>query len=71
MNMLDGEGDNFHLLHETYFLLSQIEWDAVEKRLSSTIGKEAVDAVLSDLGPDGQRTVMGSHATGVYTPLGV
>ena len=36
--------------------LSQIERDAVE-RLSSTIGQEAVGALLSALGPDGQ------HAT--------
>ena len=56
MNMLDDEGDDFHPTHESYSHLSQIEWDAVE-RLSSTIGQEAVGALLSALGPDGQ------HAT--------
>ena len=35
---------------------SQTEWDTV-KHLSSTIGQEAVGALLSALGPDGQ------HAT--------
>ena len=56
MNMLDDEGDDFHLTHEIYSHLSQIEWDAIG-RLSSTIGKEAVGALLSALGPDRQ------HAT--------
>ena len=56
MNMLDDEGDAFHPTHESYSHLSQIEWDTVE-RLSSTIGQEAVGALLSALGPDGQ------HAT--------
>ena len=53
--MLDDEGDDFHPTHESYSHLSQIEW-AVE-RLSSTIGQEAVGALLSALAPDGQ------HAT--------
>ena len=52
MNMLDVEGNEFHPTHESYSHLSQIEWDAVE-RLSSTIGQEAVGALLSALGPDG------------------
>ena len=56
MNMFEGEAEDFHQTHESYSHLSQIEWDAVE-RLSSTIGKEAVGALLSALGPDGQ------HAT--------
>ena len=64
MNMLYDEGDDFHLTHESYSHLSQIEWDAVE-RSSSTIGQEAVGALLSptascpivELGPDRQ------HAT--------
>ena len=56
MNTLDDEGDDFHPTHESHSHLSQIEWDAVE-RLSSTIGQEAVGAMLSALGPDGQ------HAT--------
>ena len=56
MNMLDDEAEDFHPTHESYSHLSQIEWDAVE-RLSSTIGQEAVGAVLSALGPKGQ------HAT--------
>ena len=58
MNMLDGEGDDFHPTHESYSHLSQsnFEWDAVE-RLSSTIGQEAVGALLPALGPNGQ------HAT--------
>ena len=36
--------------------MNQIEWDAVE-RLSSTVGQEALGAMLPALGPDGQ------HAT--------
>ena len=56
MNMLDNKGDDFHPTHESYSHLSQIEWDAVE-RLSSTIRQEAVGALLSALGSDGQ------HAT--------
>ena len=54
--MLDNKGDDFHPTHESYSHLSQIEWDAVE-RLSSTIRQEAVGALLSALGSDGQ------HAT--------
>ena len=50
--MLDDEGDDFHPTRERYSHLSQIEWEAVE-RLSSTIGQEAVGALLSALGPDG------------------
>ena len=46
MNMLDDEGDDFHPMHESYSHLSQIEWNAVE-RLRSTIGQEAVGALLS------------------------
>ena len=56
MNMLDDEGDDFHPAHGSYSHLSQIEWDTVE-RLSSKIGQEAIGALLSALGPDGQ------HAT--------
>ena len=56
MNVLNDEGDDFHPTHESYSHLSPIEWEAVE-RLSSTIGQEAVGALLSALGPDGQ------HAT--------
>ena len=48
MNMLDDEGDDFHPTHESYSHLSEIEWDAVEC-LSSTIGQEAVGALLSTL----------------------
>ena len=54
--MLDDEGDDFHPTHESYSHLSQIEWDSVE-RLSSTIGQEAIGALQSALGLDGQ------HAT--------
>ena len=53
MNMLDDEGDDFHPTRERYSHLSQIEWEAVE-RLSSTIGQEAVGALLSALGPGDQ-----------------
>ena len=56
MHMLDDEGNDFYPTHESYSHLSRIEWDTVE-RLSSTIGKEAIGALLSALGPDGQ------HAT--------
>ena len=48
MNTLDDEGDDFHPTHESYSHLSEIEWDAVEC-LSSTIGQEAVGALLSAL----------------------
>ena len=57
MNMLDDEGDYCHPTHESYSHLSQIEWDAVEG-LSLTIGQEAVGALLSALGPDGQHATM-------------
>ena len=57
MNMLDDEGDAFHPTHESYSHLSQIEWAAVE-RLSSTIGQEAVGALLFALGPDGQHATL-------------
>ena len=50
---MDDEGDDFHPTHESYSHLSKIGWDAVE-RLSSTIGQEAVGALLSALGPGDQ-----------------
>ena len=53
MNMLDDEVEDFHQAHESYSHLSQIQWDAVE-RLSLAIGQEALGAMLSALGPDGQ-----------------
>ena len=53
MNMLDDEAEDFHPTHESCSHLSQIEWDTVE-RLSSTIGQEAVGAMLSALSPDRQ-----------------
>ena len=53
MKMLDDEAEDFHPTHERYSQLSEIEWDAVE-RLSSTIGLEAVGALLSALGPGDQ-----------------
>ena len=56
MNVLDDEAEDFLPTHESYSHLNQIEWDAVE-RLISTIGQEAVGSMLSTLGPDGQ------HAT--------
>ena len=55
--MLDDERDDFHPTHESYSHLSQIEWDSVE-RLSSTIGQEAIGALLSALGPDGQHAAI-------------
>ena len=57
MNMLDDEGDDFHPMHGGYSHLSQIEWDAVE-RLSSTIGQEAVGALVSAPGTDGQQSTI-------------
>ena len=56
MNMLDDVVKDFYPTHEINFHLSQIEWDAVE-RLSTTIGQEAIGAMLPALGSDGQ------HAT--------
>ena len=53
MSMPSDEAEDFHPTHESYSHLSQIEWDAV-RRLSSTIEQEAVGAMLSALGPDGQ-----------------
>ena len=55
--MLDDEGDDFHPTRERYSHLSQIEWEAVE-RLSSTIGQEAVGALLSALRPDRQHSTI-------------
>ena len=57
MNMLKDKGDNFYPLYQSYSHLSQIEWNAV-KRFSSTIGQEAVDAMLSALGTDGQHAII-------------
>ena len=56
MDMMNDGAEDFLPVHESYSHLSQIEWDAVE-RLGLTIGQEAVCAMLSALGPDGQ------HAT--------
>ena len=42
MNMLDDEGDDtFHGTRESYSYLSDVEWSAVE-RMISTVGEEAV-----------------------------
>ena len=48
MNMLGDEAEDFHPTHGSYSHLSQIEWDAVE-RLGSTIGQEAIGAMLAAL----------------------
>ena len=57
MQMLDNEAEDFHPIHERYSHLIYLEWDAIE-RLSLTIGREAVDAMLSTLGPDGQHAAI-------------
>ena len=57
MNMLNHEGGDFHPTHESYSLLIQTERDAVEQMIS-TIGQEAVDAMLTALGLDGQHAAI-------------
>ena len=50
MNMLDDEGDDtFHGTRESYSYLSDVEWSAVE-RMISTVGEEAVWSMLSSKG---------------------
>ena len=57
MNILDVKGDDFYPIHDSYSQLCQIEWDAVEW-LSSTIGQEAVGAMVPSLGSDGQHAAI-------------
>ena len=57
MQMLNDESEDIHPPHGSDSHLSQIEWDSIE-RLSSTIGQEAVGALLSSLGPDGQHAAI-------------
>ena len=52
MNMLVEE-DSFHATREGFSHLSDIEWSAVE-RMSSTVGKTAISAVLESLDRDQQ-----------------
>ena len=58
MNMLDEvEGDRFHGTRESYSHWSDIEWSAIE-RMSSTVGEEAIWAMLSTRDRDQQHSVI-------------
>lgn len=58
MDMLDEvEGDRFYGTRESYTHLSDIEWRAIE-RLSSTVGEEAIWAMLPTRDRDQQHTVI-------------
>ena len=51
MDMLDGCGNTHHVSPESYSFLSDIERSAVE-RMSSTVGNDAILAMLSNLDRD-------------------
>ena len=51
MDMLDGSGNTHHVSPESYSFLSDIERSAVE-RMSSTVGCDAILAMLSGLDRD-------------------
>ena len=51
--MLDDEVDTFHATREGYSYLTDVEWSAVE-RMCSTVGIDAVNAMMSALDRDGQ-----------------
>ena len=51
MDTLDGNGNTHHVSRDSYFFLSDIERSAVE-RMGSTVGKDAIMAILSDLERD-------------------
>ena len=58
MNMLDEvEGDRFHGTSESYSHLSDVEWSAIERR-SSTVGEEAIWAMISTRIKDQQQSVI-------------
>ena len=58
MNMSDEvDGDNFHGTRESYSHLSDVEWGAIE-RMSSTVGEEAIWAMLSLRDRDQQHAVI-------------
>ena len=58
MNMLDEvEGDRFHGTRESYSYMSYVEWSAVE-RVSSTVGEDAIWAMLSTRDRDQQHSVI-------------
>ena len=58
MNMLDDEGDDtFHCTRESYSYLNDVKWSAV-KRMSSTVGEEAVWALLSSRDRDQQHSII-------------
>ena len=58
MSMLDDvDGDCVHGTLESYSLLSDIEWSAIE-RMSSTVGEEAIWAMLSSRDRDQQHVVI-------------
>ena len=58
MHMLDEvEGDRFYGTRESYSYLSEVEWSAVE-RMSSTVGEDAIWAMLSTRDRDQQHSVI-------------
>ena len=58
MHMLDEvEGDRFYGTRESYSYLSEVEWSAVE-RMSSTVGEDAIWAMLSTRDRDQHHSVI-------------
>ena len=58
MNMLDEvEGDRFYGTRESYSHLSDVEWSTIE-RMSSTVGEEAIRAMLFTRDRDQQHSVI-------------
>ena len=58
MNMLDEvEGDRFYGTSESYSHLSDVEWSTIE-RMSSTVGEEAIRAMLFTRDRDQQHSVI-------------
>ena len=51
MDMLDDSGNTHHVSRESYSFLNDIERSAVE-RMSSTVGNDAILAMLSGLDRD-------------------
>ena len=49
----DVEGDSFHEIRDSYSYLSDVEWSAIEQ-MSSTLGKQAIWALLSSRNRDHQ-----------------
>ena len=57
MDMSDDNGGTHHATRDSYSFLSDIEWSAVE-RMSSTVGSDAIMAMLSGLDRDALRSAI-------------